>query len=303
MAEFDPNSLAAVQLVPLTAFDAQGRINRQAQFEHIARMATAGIRVFLPAAGTSEYHSLSPDEIVDLVRITREAAVNHAVVFAPVGSQILLAQDVAQRAVQAGADGIMFMPLLHPYLCDAGARQYYHAVLKSAKCPALIYKAAAVPSDELLLELAEHPQVVGVKYAVNNLHDFRRVVLADGPRIEWSCGSAERFAPYFMLAGARGYTSGAGNICPRLTLAMHAALRAGHFSEAMQLQAKVLPIEDFRARDGESYSISMLKHAIAALGHDFGLPRPPQRQLTAAERAEIEQLVKPIHQADAQLAM
>ncbi|MFQ5734942.1 MAG: dihydrodipicolinate synthase family protein [Planctomycetaceae bacterium] len=291
---FQSADLRTVHLVPLTAFDESGRVNADAQSAHIADMYAAGMRVFLPAAGTSEFHGLSADEIVALVRITREATGPDAAIFAPVGLQIGHAVDVAVRSMEAGATGIMFMPFSHPYMSDAGARDYYRQVMATVNAPTLIYKKGAIPSNTLLLETAAWPDVVGVKYAVNELHEFRKTVAADTAKVEWLCGSAERFAPYYMLAGAPGYTTGAGNLCPHLTLAMHAAFAAGEHAEGMRLQQLILPIEDYRARNGDSYNISMLKHAMTVLGKEFGPPRAPMRQLTPAEQTEIEQMMKPI---------
>lgn len=297
----DPRDLRTVHLVPLTAYDDSGRINAKLQTEHIRRMDSAGMRVFLPAAGTSEFHSLSADEIVELVRITREASGEEALVFAPVGLQIGHAVDIATRAMEAGATGIMFMPFAHPYLSDAGAEDYYRAVIDRVKCPALIYKKAAVPTDDLLLELADDPHIVGVKYAVNSMHQFRKVVLADGGRIEWLCGSAERFAPYFMLAGAGGYTTGAGNVCPHLALAMHSAFAAGEYREGMRLQESICLIENYREREADSYNISMLKEAMRVLGQDFGPPRPPQRRLTDEEQKEIARILQPVLETEREM--
>ena len=295
---FHRASLRTVHLVPLTAYDSSGNLDADLQAAHTRRMAVAGIRAFLPAAGTSEFHSLSADEIVEIVRITREAAGGEAVIFAPVGLQVGHAIEVAKRSLDAGATGIMFMPFSHPYMSDEGARDYYKAVMDAAPCPTLIYKKAPIPTNSLLLELADHPNVVGVKYALNNMHEFRRTVLDDSqggaPKIEWLCGSAERFAPYYMLAGSTGYTTGAGNVCPHITLAMHAAFAAGEYAEGMRLQELLLPIEEYRARAGDSYNISMLKGAMKVLGQDFGPPRPPQRRLTQAEQAEIEAVVRPL---------
>ena len=62
------------------------------------------------------------------------------------------------------------------------------------------------------------------------------------------------------------------------------------------------PIEDYRARAGDSYNISMLKAALRLTGRDFGPPRPPQRRITAAEEAEIRTLLEPILAAEAGLA-
>ncbi len=302
---FNRGTLRTVHLVPLTAYDSQGRIDRDLQAQHTARMAQAGISAYLPAAGTSEFHSLSADEIVELVQITRQAAGEAAVIFAPVGLQGGHAIDVAKRSLDVGATGIMFMPFSHPYMSDEGASDYYRAVMQAAPCPTLIYKKAAIPANSLLLELADHPNVVGIKYAFNNMHEFRTTVLADSehgtPKIEWLCGSAERFAPYYMLAGSTGYTTGAGNLCPHITLAMHAAFIAGEYAEGMRLQSLLLPIEDYRARVGDSYNISMLKGAMKVLDQDFGPPRPPQRQLTQAEQLEIESIIRPLLAVEAEL--
>ena len=67
-------------------------------------------------------------------------------------------------------------------------------------------------------------------------------MLADAGRIDWLCGSAERFAPFYMLVGASGYTTGAGNLAPHVTLAMHAALMVGEHDEALRLQEVLLPM-------------------------------------------------------------
>lgn len=304
-AGLDLARLRSVHLVPLTAYGADGKLNLAVQAQHIKKMYTAGIRVYMPGAGTSEFHSLSADEIVEIVRVTREASGPDALIFAPVGLQIGHAIDIGRRSREVGATGIMFMPFAHPYLSQAGIRDYYLQVMERVQLPALIYKKSPFPSDALLLELASHPYVVGVKYAENNMQDFRRVVTADQGRIEWLCGSAERFAPYYMLAGATGYTSGAGNLCPHLTLAMHAAFSAGEYAQGMELQQHLLPIEDYRAKDGDSFNISMLKQGMLTLGVDMGLARPPQRQLNAAEKVEIDKLVHVAlqHEADIQHEM
>ena len=298
---FQPQELRTVHLVPLTAYGSDGSFDRDAQGAHIAEMYAAGMRVFLPAAGTSEFHSLSADEIVETVRVTRDASGPDARIFAPVGLQVGHAVDVGVRSMEAGATGIMFMPFSHPCMSDAGARDYYRAVIDAVRPPTLVYNKAPIPDNALLLELADDPHVVGVKYAVNEMHEFRKVVMADGGRVEWLCGSAERFAPYYMLAGAPGYTTGAGNLCPHLTLAMHAAFTAGQYDEGMRLQKLILPIEDYRARNGDSYNISMLKHGLALLGRDFGPPRPPMRQLTSQEQSEIEAMLQPILVAEREL--
>jgi 4-hydroxy-tetrahydrodipicolinate synthase len=299
----DPERLRTVQIVPITAFDPEGEIALEPMRELFTRLYDAGMRVFIPCAGSAEFHSLQTKEIVAVIEMARGALGPDAVLLAPVGLQIGHALSVGAKSLEAGADGVLIMPFSAPYLSDAGARDYYQALLDELGCPAIIYKKAEVPSDDLLLELADHPQVVGIKYAVNDLDAFQRIVIAArGKEIEFQCGSAERFAPFFMLAGATGYTSGAGNLCPRLTLSMHSAAMAGDWEETLRLQEIIRPIEDYRARSGSSYNISFQKHALKSIGLDFGPPRPPQRQLTAEEMREIDRIVEPILKAEEELA-
>lgn len=288
------SDLRGVHAVPLTPFDEQNRVNLDLYAAHIERLSQAGTRIFLPAAGTSEFHSLSPSEIRSLVLTTREAAGPDAIVLAPVGGAIGAALELAKAAREAGASGLMVMPITHPYLCDAGATEYYETLVHTTQLPTVIYKTREIPSDACLLELAQHPLIVGIKYAVNQLDQFQQTRDLSVLECEWLCGSAERFAPYYMLAGATGFTSGAINVCPRLVLSLYAALSEQNLTQAMKLQRLILPIEQYRARLGESYSISMLKQAMLSLGSDFGAARTPQRRLTTSECAEIDALVQPI---------
>ena len=267
--------LRTVQLVPITAFDSEGRLNLEPMRELAKRTYAAGIRTFIPCAGSAEFHALSADEIVSTVAMMRDAVGDDAVIVAPLGLQPDWAISLGRRAIEAGADVLLVMPLTFPYLSNAGARDYYTALFTAVDAPFQVYKKSEIPSDDLLLDLAVHPNLVGVKYAVNDMDAFRSIVLNDDGRIEWYCGSAERYAPYYMLAGATGYTSGAGSLCPRLTLSMHAALSSGNWAEAMRLQGIINPIEHYRGRDANSYNVSFLKYAVRHIGLDFGETRPP----------------------------
>ncbi|MCL6502354.1 MAG: dihydrodipicolinate synthase family protein [Pirellulales bacterium] len=299
---FDLARLDTVHVVPPTPFTSDGK---ELLLDPLLRLAgdlaEAGMRVFLPAAGTGEFHSLTASEVLACVAAVRRAVPASAVVMAPVGMALEHALAIARKAAEAGADALLLMPLVQPYLSDAGYKDYFETVANASPLPLLAYKRAGVPSPRLLAELAAGGRLVGVKYAVNELDEFARFADEHGGRLGLYCGTAERFAPYFMLAGARGYTSGAGNLCPRLTLAMHAALTRGNYGAAMKLLRQIRPIEDYRAREGDSYNISMLKCALSLRGYAFGPPRPPQRQITAAEREEIAGVVAAVCEAEAAL--
>jgi 4-hydroxy-tetrahydrodipicolinate synthase len=293
--QFDLARLATVQLVPLTPFSPDGkRVLSEALDRQVREAFAAGIRVFIPAAGTGEFHSLTAAEVIECTRITRRAAGGEATVVTPVGLSLEYALVVGRAAEKAGADALLVMPPVHPYLSDAGFGDYLRALASEVPLPLLAYKKGPVPSDQLLGEMGEEGVLVGVKYSVNDLDAFARFADRYGGKLGLYCGTAERFAPFFMLAGAKGYTTGAGNLCPRLTLAMFRALSSGDTAEAFRLLRLIRPIEDYRAHDGDSYNISMLKFGMTLLGRDVGPPRPPIRRLTSDEQNEIRKLLEPI---------
>jgi 4-hydroxy-tetrahydrodipicolinate synthase len=300
---FDLARLATVHLVPPTPFTADGHaVVPEKLGAFVNAMVDAGIRVFLPAAGTGEFHSLSAAEVVACVRATCQAVGSGCMVLAPVGLGVAHAIEIGREAAQVGADALLLMPPVHPSLSDAGFGDYFEAIAAAVPLPLLTYKKGPVPSDALLTRLAAEGRLVGVKYAVNDLDAFARFADQVRSRLGLFCGTAERYAPFFMLAGATGYTSGAGNLCPRLSLAMHAALTGRRYNEAMRLLSILRPIEDYRARDGDSYSISAIKHALQVCGWDFGPVRPPQRCLTPEEQADVCRLLEPIRAAEAVLS-
>jgi 4-hydroxy-tetrahydrodipicolinate synthase len=299
---FDLARLATVHLVPPTPFTADGRrVVPEVLGRFVREMVAAGVRVFIPAAGTGEFHSLSASEAVECVRVTREAGPECAVL-APVGMALAHAVEVGRGALEAGADALLVMPPVHPYLCDAGFGDYLRAIADAVALPVLTYKRGPVPSDKLLLQLADEGRLVGVKYAVNDVDAFAKLASTAAGRLGLYCGTAERFAPFFMLAGAAGYTSGSGCVAPRLTLALHAALAANDSREARRLLQLIRPLEDARARDGDSYNITLVKFWLEECGHPFGPPRPPQRRLTDAEKSEFARLLAPIRAAEAALS-
>lgn len=293
--------LRTVQLIQITAFDSAGELALTPMRQLSERLVAAGIRVLIPCAASSEFHSLVADEIVATIGAVRESVGAEPAVLCPVGLQPKYAIEVGKRALDAGADGVLVMPLSFPYISDEGIKDYYLEIMDALKCPTLIYKKDLLPSGDLLLELADHPQLIGIKYAVNDMNGFNIIIEKDGGRIDWYCGSAERYSPFYTLAGSPGYTSGLGNICPRLTLAMHAAMAKNDWTEAMRIQRLILPIEHYRARSNNSYNVSFLKYAMHHVGLDFGQPRAPFRKLTNAEEKEIDQIMLPIVAAETEL--
>jgi 4-hydroxy-tetrahydrodipicolinate synthase len=183
---------------------------------------------------------------------------------------------------------------VHPYQSAAGWIAYHRAIADAVpELGVVCYVRDPRVDAARLTALADAcPNLVGVKYAVPDVLAFAAVVAGVEPgRLAWLCGLAESWAPFFWLAGARGFTSGLATIAPHLSVDLLARLRAGEHDEAMRLWATLRPLEDMRARDGSADNVSVIKEALAQQGVCGRGVRPPSTELSSDDRAAVEQIL------------
>ena len=111
-----------------------------------------------------------------------------------------------------------------------------------------------------------------------------RSVRSIGKQIVWSCGTAERFAPFFWLGGAEGFTSGLGNFAPHISLQMLDALQKNNFEQAMKIQERITPLEDLREGRQKANNVPVVKAVMDSIGLEGGECRPPIHPLSDDER-------------------
>lgn len=293
------NAWNTVHLVPPTPFTADGRhVDTHCLARLLDGCLAAGIRVVIPAAGTGEFHSLTTAEASQAIATTIPVCKGRAKVLAPIGLGLEHALTVGEKAMTAGADGVLVMPPVHPYLGDEGVSLYFKAIHKALGIPLWVYKRGPNPSDNTLLALAKAGVITGVKYAVNDFNAVADFVQKSAGACSVVCGTAERNAPYFHLAGARGFTSGAAALFPLTSLKLHQALTNTDYTEAMRLRQVLNPIEAFRARQADALNITTIKAGLELLGCPVGPVRPPNRPLTDAEMAELKLVIEQTRMAN-----
>lgn len=287
-----PQRLATVVVTMVTPFDEEGGVDGEALAAHARFLVDRGISVLVPCGNTGEFSSLSVEEAEAVVRIVSEAVGDRAAVLAGVGWSTSLAVRLARHAEVVGAHGVMIHHPVHPYLHPEGVLDHYLRIMEAVDLPVVLYKRGPQVPDQMLARLSSQPQVAGVKYAVNDLDAFARLVGSAGEGTAWICGTAERWAPFFRLGGAVGFTSGLANFAPRLALGMHRALAEGDWEEAMRLRAELEPFE--RLRDGPTFSannVPAVKEAMAMLGLGSWRVREPLRRLEGSDRARVRSLL------------
>ena len=199
---------------------------------------------------------------------------------------------LARNATDAGADGILIHQPVHPYLSSDGLVKYYEQIASSTTLPVVVYVRNGLIGPEVLKEVATIPNIIGVKYAVNDLVQFAQCVETVTGDIVWICGSAEMWAPFFFAAGAEGFTSGMVNVDSRRSQRLFNALQLKQNSEAMKIWSEIRPFEELRARHGNGNNVSVVKEAMAQLGLANSYVRPPISTISDVEKTEVADILK-----------
>ncbi len=243
------------------------------------------VPMIIPNGNTGEFYSLSEEEWATVLRASVEAVGGKSTIMSGVGHSTKTAVSQLDAVRNFGVSAVMIHYPQHVFISEEGLLDYYRTILESAKeLNVVLYKKGPLLSDEMLEKLLVYDNLVGVKYAFGRIVDFSRTVNKLGHKIVWSCGTAERFAPFFFLAGANAFTSGLSNFAPKVSQSMFDALRKNDFDEAMKIQRMITPLEDLREGRGAANNVPIVKAAMDHVGLKGGLCRPPIHPLSDDER-------------------
>ncbi|MHA1964170.1 MAG: dihydrodipicolinate synthase family protein [Candidatus Thorarchaeota archaeon] len=243
------------------------------------------VPLIIPNGNTGEFYSLSEDEWKTVLSASVDATRTKSMIMSGVGHSTTTAVAQLNTVRNLGVAAVMIHYPQHVFVSEEGLLGYYRTLLEAAKdLNVVLYKKGPLLTDTMLEKLMTYENLVGVKYAFGRIVDFSRTVHKLGHKIVWSCGTAERFAPFFFLAGAKAFTSGLCNFAPQVSKRMFDALKMSDFDEAMKVQKMITSIEDLREGRGVANNVPIVKAAMDHVGLKGGLCRPPIHPLSDEER-------------------
>ena len=280
---------------PVTPFDSDDRFAKKPFQAHLEWLKPHKVAGLIVAGGTGEMFSLTPAEIVDVVRAARETA-GDAPVIAGCGYGVRMACDLAREIEKAGADGILLLP---HYLTEGpqeGVANRIRAVCKATNMAVIVYnRGQAQISAETLEKLADEcPNLIGFKDGTGDIDNVRRVTVRLGDRLAYIGGmpTHELFAQAYRGAGMPTYSSAVFNFVPETALEFHGAFLAGDDAKCTQLLRDFYyPFAKIRDRKA-GYAVSAIKAGVALRGFETGHVRAPLTDLTEEEVDLMRDLIK-----------
>ena len=206
--------------------------------ERFSRTPVAGIVVL---GSTGEALMLSDQERRDVLKVARQAAAPNKVLVAGTGIESALETlRLTEYAAELGYE-VAMVRTPHYYkkqMLPANILAFYRTVADRSPLPVIIYNFPQatgydIPA-EVVIELAEHPSLIGIKESSGDVAKVRRMVEATR-HIKRSATVTETFDAVTprMLASAAGASESAGELIPVGALSRGANSDAtdSHFSQ------------------------------------------------------------------------
>ncbi|KAI8626489.1 mitochondrial putative 4-hydroxy-2-oxoglutarate aldolase [Xylariaceae sp. FL1651] len=229
---------------------------------HAVRLAQAGVTGIATQGSNGEAVHLTHSERSLVTATTRsaldQAGFLHLPVIVGCGAQSTRETvEYCHEAWEAGGDyALVLAPSYYATLFAPSSEtiiRYFTEVADASPIPIIIYNFPGAVngldlSSDIILKLAQHPRIVGVKLTCGNTGKLNRIASAvrnttknydtDHPEFLVLAGSAD-FTIQSLIAGGHGILAGLANIAPKACVRTVSLYKEGKISEAQETQAIV----------------------------------------------------------------
>ena len=272
----------------VTPFGADGALDLP-RFERLVEWhIAAGTSAIVVAGTTGESTALTATEYVDLMRCAVGTASGRLPIIAGTGSAST--DGTIARTREAAALGAAAALVVTPYYVrppQRGLVAHYRAVADACEVPVILYNVPGRTGVDLqpdaVVELADHPHVVGLKEANARADRMPELVRRVGGQIALLSGDDDSCA-VTMRQGATGVISVASNVAPKTMADLCRACRDENAVVVTDLTGRLQPL--FKALAIDTNPIPV-KAALSRLGLIENILRLPLASLRADDAATL----------------
>ncbi len=286
--QFKFEGVVPALLTPFTQGGKSVDYDRAAGFAEF--LAKRGIHGLFVCGTTGEGPLMTLDERKRLLETVVKAVGRKVKVIAHTGCfDTLSTVELTRHAQEAGAHAAgVFAPGFFGY-DDEALKRHFKAVANSAKkLPILLYNipgcAKNALSANLIVDLANSvDNIVGMKDSSGSIQHFNNVLI-HAPNGFVAINGVDEYSMQALVAGGSGIVASTANVLPELFLSIFNNVKTGNLKKAWASQAKLSQAcGTFRY----GAMVSRYKEGVRLRGFDPGFVRPPQRELTNAERRTL----------------
>jgi 4-hydroxy-tetrahydrodipicolinate synthase len=201
--------------------------------------------------------------------------------------------NMARAAEEAGADGVIVVPMNYWPLTEAEVYSHYRTVAAATHLPLVIYNNPWTTSVDIkppiIARLAA--ETSNIRYVKESTADLTRVSeilrLTEG-RVTVFCGW-DSLALQHFASGAEGWFGGMTNLIPRQCAELfELAVERKDLAAAQNLWKRIFPLCQFMC---DKTHVRVAHTALELMGRPMGPPRRPLRMLGEQDRERLAALL------------
>ncbi|AQR62173.1 4-hydroxy-tetrahydrodipicolinate synthase [Brevundimonas sp. LM2] len=266
-----------------------GNVDEAAFETLLERQIAAGVHGVVPMGTTGESASLTSDEHRRVVELCVRLSSGRVRVIAGAGSSSTdKAIALVRHAKTVGADGALVVTPYYNRPSQAGLKAHFEAIAEAVQLPLLLYnvpgRTGVDLADTTVAELADHPNIVGLKDATGDLGRISWMRAHITGQFDLISGDDASFLGYAAHGGV-GVISVVSNVAPEAMVALYDALQTGDLAAARSWQDRLIGLHQALFADA---SPSPTKYALARLGLCGEEVRLPLVPTSAEARTRVD---------------
>jgi 4-hydroxy-tetrahydrodipicolinate synthase len=270
----------------VTPFTADGALDVDGAQRLATTLVDTGNDGLVISGTTGESPTTTDTEKETLLRAVVEAVGGRAHVVAGVGTNDTAhTVELARQAEKAGASGLLLVTPYYSRPPQAGLLAHFRTAADATDLPSMLYdipvRTGAAIATETLLALAEHPRIVAVKDAKDDLAASSRVLAQTD--LAYYSGTDMLNLPLLSIGGV-GFVSVVAHLVTPALVELVAAYDAGNVTGARAIHRQLLPVFDGLFR---TQGVILVKAALTLQGLPGGPVRSPLVDATDAEIARL----------------
>ena len=275
----------------VTPFTDGGEVDYPALRALVEWQIAEGIDFLVPCGSTGEAQTLDDTERERVVATVVEIAAARVPVMAGATSNdTSRAVAEARRMCRAGADYILTATPYYNKPGQGGLLRHFTAVADASSKPVCLYnvpgRTAVNLQPAVALQLAEHPNVMGIKEASGDLAQIMRIL--QGRPEDFSVLSGDDWLTLALIAaGGDGLISVASNEMPGPMRALVGLMLSGDLERAREWHYRLLPLMEANFLETNPAPVKAALSLTGRIRNELRLPLVPVTDQTRTTLAGV----------------
>ncbi len=278
-----------------TPFDADGRVDHDNLALNLEKWQKTTLNGFVALGSNGEAVLLKGNEKLETWKTAGKVISPDHLFIAGTGCNSTgETVELTEKAAHLGANAAMVVtPHYYKARMDHKALVvHYTAIAESSPIPIILYNVPAFTgidlSAETIIELAQHPNIIGLKESSGNVVKMGEVVYRCGDFLQVLAGSG-RFLLPALIVGAVGGVMALAAVAPHALAEIVDSFQNGAMKRARDIQLGLIAAN---AAVTTRFGIPGLKAALDLTGMYGGPVRPPLLPLGKEQRAVLEKIMR-----------